>query len=143
MTRRFTLAGLLRLRKVQEEQAKAELLLARERARRHLREENRLREALAGARDSAASVDSLRAIAAARASTTRMLGELDALGVVLENDVQARAAVQARARRDALALERLEARHAEALAAQELRAEQHLIDEAAVRGFLDPSRKEA
>ncbi len=135
MSPRFSLAGLLRLRTVQEQQAKAELLVVRERVRRNERLQNRLREALAGGKESTASIESLIAIAAARSSTARMLGELQALGARLDEEVESHVLAQARARRNALALERLEERHAAGVAAEALREEQLVIDEAAARGF--------
>jgi flagellar FliJ protein len=131
MTRGFRLEGLLRVRRVQEEQAVS--VLADRRAR--LRDSEALRERalheLAAFGDLGTDVDTLRAVAAARASSAARLGELRIRQQALLPEVDAAQAAHAEARRRVLGLERLEAEHERVLETEELRAEQARLDELA------------
>jgi flagellar FliJ protein len=131
MTRGFRLEGLLRVRRVQEEQAVS--VLADRRAR--LRDSEALRERalqeLAAFGDPGTDVDTLRAIAAARASSAARLGELRIRQQALLPEIDAAQAAHAEARRRVLGLERLEAEHERLVDAEELRAEQARLDELA------------
>ncbi|GAA4266353.1 hypothetical protein [Frondihabitans peucedani] len=130
----FSLAGLMRVRHAQQQKAMAELSDAnrgiRDVAERRARTERTLADAV-GDKDVVTDAATLNAVAAARASTRGMLAELDA--VAAERRVVADAAQQqynaARAR--SIALEKLEARHAVAAAAADLRDEQIALDEIA------------
>jgi flagellar protein FliJ len=131
MSRAFPLAGLLRLRHLQQDQAAGDLSAANSRLHEHSVVRDRARTALGGSPAEATSVDALYAVAAARASTRGMLADLDALGRRHEaNAVEARAAFDA-ARAKALTLEKLELRHAGEVTLEEQRAEQIVIDEIA------------
>jgi flagellar FliJ protein len=131
MTRGFRLEGLLRVRRVQEEQAVS--VLADRRAR--LRDSDALRERameeLAAFGEPGTDVDTLRAVAAARASSAARLGELRIRRQALVPEVDAAQSAHAEARRRVLGLERLEAAHERRVAAEDLRAEQARLDELA------------
>ncbi|PPL15260.1 hypothetical protein GY24_14640 [Microterricola pindariensis] len=131
MTRAFALDGLLRLRRLEQDEAAGSLAAAN--AGRH---ESAAREAAAraGLGESLATpdtLDALHGIAAARASARSMVAELGA--VTLERQRRAEEAQQeySAARRNTLSLEKLAARHAETVAGEELHAEQIVLDELA------------
>ena len=129
----FRLAGLLRLRKLQEENVRAQLARTRAAELRTRRTEQRVRTALGESAVDATSAEAVQSIAAARASSSSMLGELDAL---LAQDVAAVAeaeAVHAAARARTVQIEKLEERHDARTRTEQLRAEQVGLDEAAAR----------
>lgn len=134
MAKPFSLAGLLRVRHAQQQKAMAELSEANHRVRdvaeRRARTERTLEDAVAG---NAVVTDSatLTAIAAARASTRAMLSELDAVAEGHRATAEQAQAEYNAARARAVALEKLEGRHAEAAAAEELHDEQIALDEIA------------
>ena len=133
--KRFSLAGLLRIRGLEEQQAAAELAAANRaldaaRARR-----SRTRSSLAGVSPDAVDAATLSALVAARASGHILLSELSSL-----HDRAARDAADARsahtgARVNALSLEKLHTRHVKTETARELRAEQSALDEIAIQGW--------
>jgi flagellar FliJ protein len=129
MNRRFPLAGLLRLRQLEQDQAAARFGAANARLRAlSAREET----ALTGTERIASDVESsasLRAVAAARASAMSMLADLHTLAEVAESERDDAQLELAAARARTVGLEKLEARHAEAVAAAELAAEQGVLDE--------------
>ncbi|TFV98825.1 flagellar FliJ family protein [Leifsonia flava] len=134
MNRTFSLTGLLRLRRLEEETAAVDLSLARERVAEATEREHLVRAALDSEQAPAAvPISALHAIAAARASSRTMLGELNQLS--RERDAEAAAAreAHARARQDAGALEKLAERHAAAVELDERRREQIVLDEIASR----------
>jgi flagellar FliJ protein len=129
MTQPFSLAGLLRLRRLEEEQAAAVFGAA---ASRHAGIAARTERALAEVDRLPTDVDSLdvmHTIAAGRASSAAMLTELRALAdtSAVERATAEREFGAARAR--TLGLEKLEARHASTVHAAELAAEQVVLDE--------------
>lgn len=129
MTTPFSLAGLLRLRRLEEDQAAAVFGVA---ASRHAGIVARADHALAEVDNLTSDVDSLdvlHTVAAARAASAAMLSELQALTLSAgaERDAAERRFQAARAR--TLGLEKLEVRHAAAAHAAELSAEQVLLDE--------------
>lgn len=133
MTNPFRLAGLLRLRKLQEENVRAELARTRATELRRRQAEQRVRNVLGESAVDATSAETVQSIAAARASSSSMLGELDAL---LAQDVVATAeaeAAHAAARARTVQIEKLEERHVARERAAGLRAEQLVLDEAAAR----------
>src|SRR5690606_25194034 len=79
MARMFPLAGLLRLRQIQEEQAASDLAVANARAREIASRQSRARKALGSSSAEVSSPAVLYAVAAARASSRSMLAELDSL----------------------------------------------------------------
>lgn len=131
MTRGFRLEGLLRVRRVQEEQAVSVLADRRARLRDSEALRRRATEQLAAFGEPGTDVDTLRAIAAARASSAARLGELGARHHQLVPQVEAAQADHAEARRRVRALERLEAAHVQAVETAALRTEQLRLDELA------------
>jgi flagellar FliJ protein len=147
MTSSFPLAGLLRLRKLQEDQAAAALSAARGRADEVRRRRRRLRDGLDAGPSTgaggASSVEHIVAIAAARASTSSMLSELEALGRSTADEEARALADHQESRRRALTLEKLEAGHQAAEAAERGIEEQRVLDELAVRGWSASSGRAA
>ncbi|MHA6669647.1 flagellar export protein FliJ [Homoserinimonas sp. A447] len=135
MARMFPLAGLLRLRQVQEEQAASDLAVANARAREIRSRQSRARDLLGASGAEAASSTVLYAVAAARASSRSMLAELDALDgehqPVLDQANEAFAEARARS----IGLEKLAGRHQVKQTEEELHAEQAAIDEMASTGW--------
>lgn len=129
MTASFPLAGLLRLRRLEEDRAGARLGARTAHLRSLAAQESR---AVADADQIPTDVDSmiaLRAVAAARASSMSMLGELQALTASAEVECAAAQREYAAARASTVGLEKLETRHAAAAQAAELAAEQAVLDE--------------
>lgn len=140
--KRFGLAGLLRVRDLEEQRAAAELAEANRAVDAVRARGVRTRASLAGVRSDAVDAATLSAVVAARASAQVLLGELTAL-----HDLASREAGEARsahgaARASAVSLEKLRRRHTEAEAARELREEQSALDEVAIQGWRE-SRKDA
>jgi flagellar FliJ protein len=135
MSSSFPLAGLLRLRKLQEDQAAAALSAARGRAEDVRRRSRRLRDTLDSGGSAAHSVDNIVAIAAARASTSSMLSELEALGRSTADEEARTLADHQESRRRALTLEKLEAGHLAAEAVERGIEEQKVLDELAIRAW--------
>jgi len=127
----FRLEGLLRVRRVQEEQAVSVLADRRARLRDSDAVRERVLEELAGFGEPGTDVDTLRAVATARASIAARLGELRMQRSALLPEVEAAAALHAEARRRVRGLERLAAEHVRQADADELRAEQNRLDELA------------
>lgn len=138
----FRLAGLLRLRRMQEEAARAQL--ARTRAAEHARkrEQAKVRAVLGASAVDVSSAETVQSIAAARASSSSMLGELDALLARDAADVEAAAVVHRSARTATMQLEKLEERHAGRARAEALRGEQKALDEHAGRVATRPDEEQ-
>ncbi|AMM19708.1 hypothetical protein AX769_05535 [Frondihabitans sp. PAMC 28766] len=123
MARAFSLAGLLRVRHAQQQKAMAELSAANRRVRdvaERRAAASRTLEGAVGKNDVVTDAATLTAIAAARASTRGMLAELDAAALAHRASADAAQASYNDARARAIALEKLEERHA--LAARRRRA---------------------
>jgi flagellar protein FliJ len=133
MARTFPLAGLLRLRHAQQDQAAAELADANERLRDAADARVAARRTLEDTATDVPDAATLSAVAAARAATRGMLEELDA--VAKSRRLAAAEAQDAynRARRQALGLEKLEEQHTARVTAEDLRVEQLALDEIAGR----------
>jgi flagellar protein FliJ len=133
MTNIFRLAGLHRLRKMQEDATRAELARTRATAVQRRRDEQRVRAVLGDSAVEVTDAATVQSIAAARASSSSMLVELDAL---LAQDQEA-IAIAAAAHAEALArtrqLDKLEERHDARVRTESLRAEQLVLDEHAGR----------
>ena len=134
MARDFRLAGLLRLRQVQQDQAASDLAAANDRARESAARQNRVRATLGGVGVDATSSNVLYAIAAARSSSRSMLAELTAVESRDRAAVDDAAAAYARARARSLGLEKLEARYIENRNADDVAAQQAVVDEIATNG---------
>jgi flagellar FliJ protein len=127
----FSLAGLLRLRKTQEDAAAADLSRANHRLRENERIDRRARLALAEYGEEATSTEHLRAIAASRMTSAVLLAEMRATRDNLTAEQTTAQQTYTEARTRSVALEKLEARHRERMFAEELRAEQNALDELA------------
>jgi flagellar export protein FliJ len=140
MTRDFSLAGLLRVRGIQERAAAQRLSRAVIDARHTEARDRQLRSALAGEGTDAVDVRSLAALAAARGASRSMLAELTALAAVQSQSVDEARAEHADARRAERGLDRLADAHAVRERTDELRAEQAEIDEIASRSKTEGER---
>jgi flagellar protein FliJ len=130
----FSLAGLLRLRRLQEDQAAASLAHARRTVRDTSARIAAAHAELASADAKIATADELWAIAATRSSSASMLAELTELERVQAQEVERRAAAHTDAARAARGIEKLETKHAVAARTEDLRVEQLALDELAGRG---------
>lgn len=135
MSRGFTLAGLLRLRRVEEDRRAVELNSARESEAIGIARTHRVRAALSESGADAESYASLVSIAATRASTAEMLVELGEIDAAAAGEVASAVTAHANAHRRTLGLEKLEARFEKQRAAEELKAEQRLLDDLATRAW--------
>lgn len=131
MTRAFPLAGLLRLRRLQEEAAAAKLAAANAQVQETSHVQAQAYQVLAQSPLAATDSATMCAIAAARASSRAMLADLAALGIRRTADADTAQAAFYSARADSVSLEKLEARHVLEAAAEDLRAEQTVLDELA------------
>ncbi|WP_349899727.1 flagellar export protein FliJ [Parafrigoribacterium soli] len=131
MSRQFSLAGLLRLRHLQQDEAAGQLASANARLDSTSVQRNRARAALGATRSDISSTESLYAMAAGRASMRSMLADLDSMLVQQRAETEQATAAYGTARAKAVALEKLEAKHLETVMVEELRAEQTVIDEIA------------
>jgi flagellar FliJ protein len=131
MNRQFPLAGLLRLRRMQQDQAAAGLAQASSRSRTALERRAAARTELGDSGATAGSPAALLAIAASRATAQSMLADLDALSAMAEEELEEARADYTQARRSAVGLEKLEGRHRAELASADLLAEQGVLDEIA------------
>lgn len=127
----FSLAGLLRLRRLREDQAAAEVGRARSRASELAADRHQLIDSLSDHGHEARDVRGIAAISAARASTSTMLADLEGLRRTQEEIVARAEAEHRAARRGTLSIEKLEERHEVEARAEELRTEQALLDELA------------
>jgi len=131
MARAFPLAGLLRLRRLQEDRAASELAQANGRVRDNNTIQTRARRTLEGFTSTATDVDTLRAIAASRASSTSMLADLSALDVTHRQAAQLAQGDFQRAKIQAVSIEKLSDKHLTEAHAEDLRVEQLALDEIA------------
>ncbi|WP_166878193.1 hypothetical protein [Salinibacterium sp. ZJ450] len=131
MARPFTLAGLLRLRTLQQDAAAGDLAAANARLHESGARQARARTALGGTPTDPTDTTTLYAVAAARAASRSMLADLEALRQQQAEDAAAAESAFTAARAATVGLEKLEARHALAIAADDLHAEQTVIDEIA------------
>jgi flagellar export protein FliJ len=138
--RQFSLAGLLRVRGIQERAAAERLSRAALDARHTEARDRHLRTALAGEGTEAVDVRSLAALAAARSASRSMLADLTALAASQEQVLAEARADHADARRAQRGLDRLAQAHAERVRVEELRAEQAELDEIASRTRAEDQR---
>jgi flagellar FliJ protein len=131
MARNFPLAGLLGLRRLEENQAATALSAANRRAGAIRDRQDATLQGLDGTPTAVVDANALRMAAIARASSRSMLADLAALTAVAEADtVQAQEDFRA-ARARTTGLEKLEGKHAAELAVEDLRTEQLVLDEIA------------
>lgn len=141
MSRRFPLAGLLRVRTLAEDRAAAALADAHR--RRRLAQESTTRAAarLRGAAlDQDADALAWQAAVAARAALSGLLVETEEAQTAADADVARATDAWSAARRATRAVDRLAERHHEAVVQEELRDEQKVLDEIAGRGPLPSAR---
>jgi flagellar FliJ protein len=131
MARSFQLAGLLRLRQIEKDHAASDLAAANALKRDTGERQARAIAALHAVPVEATDASTLFALAAARASSRSMLADLTALAARAETEAVDAHEAFAEAKKRAVGLEKLEARHAAALAASDLGSEQAAIDEIA------------
>jgi flagellar FliJ protein len=135
MTRTFSLAGLLRLRRIREDQAAGSLAAANARVRENAERTAQVRNSLDENGTSVSNLAALHAVSTARASSRSMLAELNALAVLRQSAAEESAAEFAAARSQSIRIEKLEMRHGELVAQQDLHAEQIVLDEIASRSW--------
>lgn len=133
MSRKFPLAGLLRLRELRESTAAGALYSANNRLARGNRRMESLTRRASEADEPVFDADTLLSVAAARASSRSMLTEQLAYLSQLQKDADLAGAHYAQARQELAAVRKLAQRHREATAEAELAADQQMIDEAASR----------
>ena len=134
MSRAFRLAGLLRLRRLEEERAAAALATANAETRAAATEREELVALMSGTTFAPhADENQWRAMVAARSSINGLVGEASvALAVAERRGVLATEDWSAARSRLAM-VDKLAARHAAMVAAEEEKAEQLVLDEAAAR----------
>jgi flagellar protein FliJ len=135
----FSLAGLLRLRRLQEDQAAASLAQARRTVRDTSARIAAVHAEMLTADAKIATADELWAIAATRSSSASMLAELAELERVQAEEVERRAAAHTDAARASRSIEKLETKHGVEARAEDLRVEQLALDELAGRRGEDDS----
>jgi flagellar FliJ protein len=135
MARMFPLAGLLRLRQVQEERAASELATANARSRELRSRQSRALDTLGSSTAEPTNSSVLYAVAAARASSRSMLAELDALDVEHQPVLDQANEAFAEARARSIGLEKLAGRHQQQQTEEDLHTEQAAIDEMASNGW--------
>ncbi|MGO4384481.1 flagellar FliJ family protein [Specibacter sp. RAF43] len=132
MTKTFRLAGLLRYRKLQEDQASAGLARANDRRNSHGRRVAGARRDLAETAAEVSSAAALTAAAAARSASRSLLLELQSLATSLDAEAACAQAALVEAKTAANSLEKLAERHELASNAAELLDEQKFLDELAL-----------
>ena len=129
MARSFPLAGLLRLRQVQQDQAAIDLSAANARVAEGTARQRRARSSLGATSSEATSAAVLYAVAASRAASRGMLAELQALDCDHRVSLDAANTAFTAARARSIGLEKLEVRFDDAVANGMLMAEQAVLDE--------------
>lgn len=132
MSRLFPLAGLLRLRQLQEDQAAGTLAQARQRAAQHTNLEKEARSELDGTSSEVSGAASLLAVAAARSASRSMLAGLQVLSDEHRTAVEEARKEYAVAKLRATGLEKLQGRHDRQVTEDDQRAEQRMLDELAL-----------
>lgn len=138
----FSLAGLLRVRRLKEERAAHEMVRARSRAAELAHERHELLDQLTDHGHDARDVRGIAAISAARASTSTMLADLEALRMAQEQAVAEAEERHRAAKREVRTVEKLEERHDEVTRVEAQRVEQSVLDELAARArvrFVPPA----
>ena len=131
MARLFPLSGLLRLRKLQQDQAAVDLTAANEKARETTSRQRHARAMLGSTASDSTSTAALYAVAASRAASRSMLAELQALDCEHQQDLDTATVAFSVARARSVGLEKLEVRFSDAVANGLLVAEQSNLDEIA------------
>ncbi|TFC87164.1 flagellar export protein FliJ [Cryobacterium sinapicolor] len=135
MKRTFALAGLLRLRHLQQDQAAGDLAQANATAQANTARRAAARSTLDRTPTLASGADTLAAIAFARASAHSMLADMEALGRNYQVAVGEAQVAFDTTRADSVRLEKLEGRHGALVTADDLHREQTILDEIASTGW--------
>ncbi|GAA1109493.1 flagellar FliJ family protein [Arthrobacter flavus] len=130
-SRAFPLAGLLRLRRINQDRAAGELAAAAAALRERAADRGTAMASLDRSLSRVDSAQALSAVAAARASSRSMLRELEALETRSRADLDRAQNDFSAARAQTISLEKLEERHTAAVHAEDLKAEQLVLDEIA------------
>ena len=133
MANPFSLAALLRLRRIQQDRASAEFSTSRARAAEVASRRRYAENSLANLMSPNGSAETLRWTAAARASSASTLGDLGVLEDEWDRRMREARAQLDESRARTIALEKLEARHDEVEQREMLRAEQNTLDEISSR----------
>ena len=133
MSRAFSLAGLLRVRSVQEREAAQRLSRAAVEASQTQARDRHLRAALGDAGSGPQDGRTLAALAASRAAGRALLTELRVVAQLQEQTLSDARAVHDTRRREVRGLEKLAHAHLLEVRAEALRAEQKELDEIASR----------
>ena len=131
MARDFSLAGLLRLRHLEQDAAVGALSAANARLRENQIRRARIRAELASGETQPTDRLAFTAVAVARSSASGMLAELDAVGVLDAEAVERATAVLTTARMKTVGLEKLAAKHRGEVIEGDLKTEQSALDELA------------
>ena len=131
MARLFPLAGLLRLRHLQQDKAAGDLAAANRRLKENAERRTRVRGALSGTPTDVDSTTALHAAVVARAASRSMLADLEALAVERLSERERTQAVFDAARAKSIGLEKLEDKHTAGVIAEDLHAEQTVLNEIA------------
>ncbi|WIB65579.1 flagellar FliJ family protein [Curtobacterium sp. MCBD17_040] len=127
----FRLTNLLRIRRLQEQQAASDLADANSSVSRVVQRRADIRAQLAGTTVDATGVSTIAAVAGARAAAASMLADLAGMHRAAEVTRAAASAAYTTARTETLGLEKLEDRHARQEARERERQEQAALDEIA------------
>lgn len=131
MNRQFSLAGLLRLRQIQQDQAATGLAQARSHSAAVRARETAARRDLTLTDNDVVTSQALNAIAAARFSSFSMLADLQSLTAEAQSAEDAAREEFTAARTRSVGLEKLQTRHDAEVLSADLRAEQAALDEIA------------
>lgn len=129
MARQFSLAGLLRLRQVQQDQAAGDLASAARHHRENSVREREARAALGANESDVVNTSVLLALAASRAASQSLVSELAMLTALQADRREAAERHFTEARARTIALEKLEARHSRSMLIADQRSEQTALDE--------------
>lgn len=134
----FRLSGLMRFRKLQEDQAASDLASANaSRRRAEIRRAAATRELTAHEFQTDLGVAVFHASVASRAALRSFATEASVAVEVAATEVQQRELAWSDARKRSVPLEKLSERHAERESVEDLRVEQLALDEIAGRGAVD------
>lgn len=133
MARKFSLAGLLRVKSLQERTAAEHLTRANVARQQTAVREHRLRQSLSADPEAASDTRTLAAVAATRTATRSQLSDLRVLAQMQDAEVEKARARHQGARIEEHGLIKLADAHARQEFARALHAEQTELDEIAVR----------
>ncbi len=140
MANPFSLAALLRLRRLQQDSAAGEVSVSRARAAEVAARRRYAENSLSQLMSPNGSSETLRWTAAARAASSSTLGDLGVLEEEWERRMAEARAQLEEARKATISLEKLEERHDELEHKELLRTEQNALDEISARSLNTPKK---